>query len=183
MDSISTYNFSHFQMITLEVLIDLVDRFNDFIWPWQFVIICLTLFAIYQYKKRSKILWGVISLFWLFIAIFYHHSFFSEVHIIGDYFAFAFVLQALLLIVFKVLKTSVGHKNSKNFRILFFIMAFTPWSYFYPKTNGEILLFGWGADQTAIATVLILLSERMKTYEFTMLIVPILWLLFSFLFV
>ena len=94
------------------------------------------------------------------------------------------------MIIFNVilLKPSNVHSNHlsrlmKHTGLLMFIVsAVLPFSLFLENTKGTLLLFGWGAEQTALGTIGLILYFSTNKIQVLLTIIPLLWLVFSVLF-
>jgi len=65
---------------------------------------------------------------------------------------------------------------------MFLLSAVLPFSLFLENPKGALLLFGWGAEQTALGTIGLLLYFSTNKTQFFLTIIPLLWLVFFILF-
>ena len=183
------YDLNQFVMMSAEVSQDLHQRYWQDFWPWLSVFLlcnCLVLF-----RKYPKVIFGYVSMSWLFLGLVYFRLYFSEVHTFADWIMTLFIIQALALFVFKVLfsQAPANHLTTKTFKpvkslglLIFICSAFLPVSMLLENSKNTILLFGWGAEQTAIGTIGLVMFFHHQRKELLLTLIPLLWLCFYFLF-
>ena len=86
---------------TTEQFFHVFERYNTVIWPMQLIAYGLGGGAVALSLLRSRYadmsIGGILALFWLWIGILYHLTFFSEINPAARGFGLAFIAQGLLL--------------------------------------------------------------------------------------
>ena len=178
------YNLTQFIMISPEVFQDLHQRYwaENFFWFIAFFLLNIVII----FRKNERLIFSYVAFCWLYIAIIYFKKYLSEVHTFAFVMSVLFVIEAIAIIVCKVIYskkkikqiTKHQRKTFKAFGLLIFIASATlPISYFSDNSKGVLLLFGWGSVQTAIGTIGITLYLWSKKRDVLLLIIPILWLI------
>ena len=170
---------------TVEQFFDIFGTYNTAIWPAQIFAYVLgalaIILAVKDDKTYSKIISGILALFWVWIGIFYHFMNFSVINPVAKGFGLVFVLQGILLL----LAGTISNKLSFQFRIkplpviggCFILYAMVIYPLFgsylgheYPKAP----MFGVAPCPTTIFTFGLLLwtLKRVPVY---LLVIPFLW--------
>lgn len=179
------YSPSQFIMISPEVLQDLHARYFDDFWPWLLVFVAFN--GLVLFKQYQRITFFYLALSWLFIASFYFSNYLAEVHTFASFMTGLFAVQAVLLIILKPVPARLQIANRpvnipQPVRhlglIIYIISAAIPFSLLLQNSKGVVLLFGWGAEQTALGTIGLTIYCLKHKRELLLLIVPILWLCF-----
>ena len=182
------YNLTQFLMVSPEVFQDLHQRYwNDF-WPWLSVFIVGN--GVVFLKNCQRLIFVYVSACWLFIALVYFKHYLNEIHTYAYLMMALFIAQAIAMIIFNVIlfKPSNVHSNHlprliKHTGLLVFIVsAVLPFSLFLENSKGTLLLFGWGAEQTALGTIGLIFYFSTNKTQILLTIIPLLWLVFSVLF-
>ncbi|HEY9450103.1 MAG TPA: DUF6064 family protein [Gemmatimonadaceae bacterium] len=84
-----------------EQFFDVLRRYNEAVWPAQWLLVALALAAIvlaFRGSSRgSRVIAGILAVLWLWMGIVYHLTFFAKINPAALLFAAAFVLQAGLV--------------------------------------------------------------------------------------
>jgi hypothetical protein len=170
---------------TVEQFFDIFGTYNTAIWPSQVVayifgIIVLGL-ALRENKLSSRIVSGILALFWIWMGVFYHMTYFSMINPVARIFGVFYVLQGVLfLLVGAILGRLSFRFNYKPLPLLgvcfiLYAMVIYPllglaFGHSYPK----VPLFGVAPCPTTIFTFGILLwaTKPVPGYLF---VIPFLW--------
>jgi hypothetical protein len=161
-------------MISPEVIQDLNLRYSTSLSPWYFLLMISNLLIFFKLKK---VFWIYCSLLWSFISVYYFHFFLSEIHTYAFIWTVLFFVQALLVFF---LKGSTTDSFNKMAIALYLFFVLIPFSLFLEDSKESILLFGWGPLQTAIGTIVLLKMSKMKLKDYSLVIIPTLWVFFEF---
>ena len=170
---------------TVEQFFDIFGTYNTAIWPAQVLayvlgIVALAL-AFRESRLSTRIVSGILALFWIWMGIFYHIIHFSVINPAAWIFGIAFVLQGLLfLLVGTIFRRLAFRFTLKPLPIVgaFFILYATViypllgigFGHSYPRSP----MFGVAPCPTTIFTfgVLLWASKPVPAY---LLVIPLLW--------
>jgi hypothetical protein len=180
-----TYTLSDFLMFSPQTYWRLVERYNLAIWPAQIAgaasgLAVVTLLAGNR-RHRDRIIGGLLSACWLWVAWAFHYQRYAQINWAATWFAAAFVVQAVLLVVLGVLAGRIdfppapGHRRGIATAIVAIVVVGYP--LLAPLTGRAWTTaetFGVTADPTALATVATLALVRGRL-RWLLLAVPLLW--------
>jgi len=180
-----TYRLTSFLLFSPRTYYRTIELYNLAIWPLQLagVAIGLAIVALLVTRigQRDRVITALLSACWLWIAWAFHYERYAQINWVAPWFAAAFALQALLLVVLGVFMCRVVFQTAsgRGFRIAASLAAIVVIA--YPLlalltgrawTTAE--LFGVTPDPTAIATVAMLALVRGRL-RWLLLVVPLLW--------
>ena len=182
------YNLTQFLMVSPEVFQDLHQRYWHDFWPWLSVFIVCN--AVVFLKNHQRLIFLYVSICWLFLALVYFKHYLNELHTYAHLMMALFIIQAIAMIVFKVILPKPLNEHSSHLSqlikpaglLMFIVSAVLPFSLFVENSKGTLLLFGWGAEQTALGTIGLILYFSTHKTQILLTIIPLLWLAFSVLF-
>lgn len=167
-----------------EEFLNVFGQYNSEVWPIQLIlyllagIVLLVLFL--NYGKQDKVINLVLSLFWFWMGIVYHLIYFSEINPAALLFGGAFIIQALILAYFGILKRQIQYRLDKTVYGITGIIFAVFGLFIYPilsVSSGHIFpkmpTFGLPCP-TIIFTIGILLFSinRLPWYIY---LIPLLW--------
>jgi hypothetical protein len=169
---------------TTEQFLLVFEKYNQAIFPMQFVLILVTVIVIFLAASRkpskNKIISGLLGLLWLWTGIVYHLIFFTAISPPAYLFGTLFIFQGLLFLYEGVAKNRLSFRVSqKNYGILgtiFIVYALV----IYPLLGyalGHIFpaspTFGTPCPTTIFTFGLLLWTN--KKVPLSLLIIPVLW--------
>lgn len=184
-----TYTLSDLQSFSLETYYRLFERYNAAIWPGQIVALALGA-AIGAFLRRAEPGWGrliaaILAAYWLWIAIAFHATRYATIHRGAVYFAWAFGLEALILLWAGVLRGGLTFERRRNavgragLAIFLFAVLVQPLiGLLFGRGWAQIEIFGVAPDPTAVGTLGILLFAAGRL-RWELIAVPALWCAFS----
>jgi hypothetical protein len=170
---------------TVEQFFDIFGTYNTAIWPAQVVaymfgIIALGL-ALRENKLSSRIISGILALFWIWMGVFYHIGYFSVINPAARIFGLFYVLQGVL---FLLIGTILGRLSFRfNYRplpifgacfILYAMVIYPLLGLAFGHSYPRVPLFGVAPCPTTIFTFGILLWAT-KSVPAYLLVIPFLW--------
>ncbi len=180
-----TYRLTSFLLFSPRTYYRLFELYNVAIWPAQIagVAIGLAIVALLlrRTRHRDRIIAGLLAACWLWVAWAFLYQRYAQINWVAPWFAAAFALQALLLVVLGVIAGRIVFPPPRSVRLrigaalvaiavlgypLLAPLAGRPW------TTAEI--FGVTPDPTALATVAALALVRGRL-RWLLLIVPLFW--------
>ena len=103
---------------TVDQFLNVFEQYNVAVWPAQVFLSTIGMFAISLVLSRksdlSRIVSLILSLFWIWMGIVYHLSFFSAINKAARGFAALFVLQGILFFIAGVSKHQLTFRFSSN---------------------------------------------------------------------
>ncbi|MDX1587767.1 MAG: DUF6064 family protein [Oleiphilaceae bacterium] len=179
---LETYSLSHFMPMTPEVYFRLFERLNSQLWPWQLLVFALFLAGAEALRRGRSVMAGVlVALCWLWVALAFQFSLHGELSPAGAWLGWAFVLQALLLLVAGWRGQLVGQRGPRA-RVGLALLVFA--LFLYPllgpltvRTWAGLEVPGTAPDPTLMATLaLLVMTPRLP---WLLVPVPVLALVFS----
>ncbi len=187
MDKLASYSLSDFILFSEPVYYRLFELYNLAIWPLQLLAIFFAfLMFVMLWKKpvwAGRLIAGILVVSWVWVAWAFLHERFYQVHVVANWYAFGFLLQAVLLTWYGVIKNqfilleenksriSIGLKLLFIFLILYpFITVLTGRSWL------QFEMFALAPDPTVLVTLVILWISKVTPVFY---IIPIAWLLIS----
>jgi Family of unknown function (DUF6064) len=169
---------------TADVYLSLFETYNSTIWPAQVVAYGLGMLAVFLTLRPlaagGRIVFGVLSTFWLWNGIAYHLMYFLQINFAALGFAVLFMLQGALFAAI-----AIGGRRSFRFRpdvlgwsgliiCLFALVAYPVLGWLAGHGWPRVAAFGVAPAPTVIFTfgMLLMLEGRVPLY---LAVVPLLW--------
>ncbi len=162
-----TYTLSDFLLFSPRTYYRMLELYNLAIWPAQvagIAIGCAIIALLFgKHRWRGRIIAGLLAACWLWIAWAFHYQRYAQINWAAPWFAAAFAIQALLLVVLGVLagrlvfRPPIGREGWLAMTLAVFAILLYP--LLAPLTGRAWMTaetFGVAADPTAIATVAVL---------------------------
>ena len=183
-----TYSLSDFLLFSARTYYRLIELYNIGIWPAQSVALalgCIILALLWRPRPgQGRFVAVVLMACWIWVAWAFHWRHFVTINWAATYFAYAFAVEALLLLVFGIIGNELtfeaGHVPHRiGFAIALFAVFFQP--LFAPLLGRGWLqaeVFGVAPDPTVVATLGVLLAGgRRALWRLGM--IPLLWSVLS----
>lgn len=181
-----TYRLSDFLMFTSSTYFRLFELSNREWFPLQLVFITAGLLTIYYVAHRPKpvVFMAAAMLFgfvWIWVAWEFHWKRYMPVMLAAPYFAGAFVLQGVALILGGRILTAPDRRSRRELRLatvllLFGLLLQPLLGLLAGRPATQLQVFGIAPDPTAVATLGLLFLLRAS---WTLFVIPILWCLIS----
>ena len=163
-----TYSLSDFLLFSRRTYYRLFELYNVDIWPLQSVALALgcVILALFWRPRagQGRFIAAILALCWIWVAWAFHWRHFVTINWAATYVAYAFGCEALLLIVFGVVRDDLAFApGSVRHRIGFALVIFAVFvePLIAPLVGRGFLqaeVFGVAPDPTAVATLGILLA-------------------------
>ena len=168
---------------TSEQFFEVFEKYNSAVFPFQILLIALGIISIFliHSKKviKNKLIAGLLGLFWLWIGIVYHISFFASINKAAYVFGGLFVLQGIFFYIelFRNKLKFTFHKTSRGYIgycfILFGLLIYPIISYLLEASFAKTIALGLPCPTTIFTFgFLMLSSNKLSKY---LLIIPTLW--------
>jgi len=175
-----TYSLSDIQSFSLHSYYRLFELYNAAIWPAQIVALALGL-GIWGLLRRAepwrgRLIAAIVAVCWLWVAIAFHAHRYATLTWSARYFAWAFGIEAALLLWTGVLRGRLAfERRPAGMAIFLFALVVAPLiGPLFGRTWRQAEIFGVAPDPTAIATlgVLLLAAGRVR---WELMALPLLW--------
>jgi len=187
MGELASYRLSDFILFSQTVYFRQFELYNQAIWPLHCVAILFSVLMLYMLWKKpawtGRVISGLLVVSWLWVAWAFLYQRFYQIHVVADWYAFGFVLQAVFLAGYGVIKNRLTLCVTSRPRliigagVLFIALVFYP---FVPLITGrswlQFEMFAIAPDPTVLATLAILLSYKAPKVLY---IIPVIWVIVS----
>lgn len=169
---------------TTEQFLSVFEKYNTAVFPFQWVIILLGVFALLlihsNHSLKNKFIGSFLGLLWIWMGLVYHIIFFTTINKLAFVFGAAFIVQGLLILINTFLKDKLSFSFSsqtKNyfgyFFILFGLIIYPLISYFIQGSFNRTIALGLPCPST-IFTFGFFMMEGNKLPKY-LLIIPSMW--------
>lgn len=191
----ASYALADFIPFSRETLDAVQVRYSQVIWPSQLFWMVANVFvlaACWRYgrgrsrftpRRFARVLAGVMIVAWSFVALAYVNPFLTPLTPGAPFVLFLFLAQAFLaaLVLGHPGKPPLPGPDAGAVRTwsalgLFFLAAFVPLEIAWGAGLRQLLLFGWGADHTAVGTLGLALLCTRGWRRWMLLPIPLLWI-------
>ena len=180
-----TYTLRDFLLFSPRTYYRLFEIYNAAIWPAQIVALGLGLTILALLRRggaaRARLIAGILSGCWLWVAIAFHATRYATINTVAVSFAWAFGLEAALLIWTGVVRGRLTFERPADpasragLWIFLFALAIEPLvGPVLQRGWRQVEIFGMAPDPTAVATlgILLLVTGRGR---WTLMIIPAIW--------
>lgn len=181
----SSYALQDFIPFTSEIYFRLLERMGETYWPLQLLTVILGMVSVWlALHQHARIVSLLMAPLWAFIAMAFFIQIYAELNWAGDYMAYAFFIQAgLLLTAF----LSPGFNSSPANTVVTFLAVIIvlsgliglPVAGLLMTGNGQAEVFGVYPDPTSVTTLGLALVLFRGWRLWLMTVIPILWLSYS----
>ena len=174
---------------TLEQFLEVFRQYNISVWPVQVFLIVLALvatyFSIFRKSYSGKIIVSVLALLWLWMGIVYDLIYFSSINKAAILFGSLFIIQALLLFYFGIMKDKLKFQFRLNrygitgmALIMFALIVYPLLGYWLGHVYPESPTFGLPCPTTIFTFGILLFSS--SRIPFIVIIIPAVWSIIGF---
>lgn len=187
MGEITSYSLSDFILFSDRVYYRQFELYNHAIWPLHLIAIVFSLVIIYTLWKKPA--WAgrlnavLLTVSWVWVAWAFLYERFYQIHVVANWYALGFVLQAGLITWYGVIKNQFALFVQSQPRIniglvlLFISLIIYPFIAFITGRSWlQFEMFSLTPDPTVLATLAILYLCKVSSVLY---VVPIIWLLIS----
>jgi len=187
MGELASYRLSDFILFSQAAYYRQFEFYNQAIWPLHIVAIIFALIIFYTlWKKpfwagRGVALLLVVSWIWVAWAFLYQR--FYQIHVVADWYALGFILQAGLIVWYGLIKKRFTQLSESRLGvkigtgILFVALVFYPFiAFIVGRSWTQFELFALSPDPTVLATLAILLLYKASV---ALYVIPVIWILLS----
>ena len=185
-----TYDLRDLLLFSSQTYYRLFELYNIEWWPLQ--IVALALGAVVMALRRrggeraGRAIAGILAVCWLWVAWAFHWQRYASINLVAGYFAWAFVVQALLLLWLGVVRgrlTPVPATTRLQQRVglsllLLALLLLPLMSPLLGRSWTQAEMFGMAPDPTALATIGVLLFAGARPV-WGLFPIPVAWCLIS----
>ncbi|MEO8432125.1 MAG: DUF6064 family protein [Acidobacteriota bacterium] len=167
-----TYHLSDFLLFSARTYYRLFEIYNAAIWPAQVAAVVLGIWIARlalsprETRRGGRLAAAILAACWTWVAIAFHSRRYSTINWAAVYFAWAFALEAALLLWFGVVRARLEVERPSRFArraglaIFFFALVVLPFvSPLLGRGWKGVEIFGVAPDPTAVATLGILTAS------------------------
>ena len=187
MEKLASYSLSDFILFSDKVYYRLFELYNLAIWPMHLLALIFAFLILYLLWKRphraGRLIGVILVLSWAWVAWAFLYQRFYQIHVVANWYALAFVLQAVLLTWSCVVKNRFvlleENKGRIHIGLALLILVFIIYPFIAVITGRNWLQFEMFAlvpEPTVLVTLILLWVSRASRFLY---IIPITWLLIS----
>jgi hypothetical protein len=184
-----TYGLRDLLLFSQRTYYRLFELYNLEWWPLQIVALALGIAVLALWRRggdrAGRAIAAILALGWLWVAWAFHGQRYASINPAAGYFAWAFVVQALLLLWFGVVRSRLAPAAAARMRqraglglFLFALLIFPLIGPLLGRNWTQAELFGMAPDPTALATLGVLLAINLR-HAGWLFPVPVAWCLVS----
>jgi hypothetical protein len=169
---------------TTEQFLQVFEKYNQAIYPFQFALILVAIVTIFITTSRkpfaNKLIAYLLAFLWLWTGIVYHLIFFTAISPPAYLFGTLFIVQGLLFLYEGVVRNRLIFRASQNFYSIFATIFIAYSLVIYPLIGyalGRTFLasptFGTPCPTVIFTFGLLLWTD--KRFPLSLLIIPVLW--------
>jgi hypothetical protein len=188
MDSLSSYHLSDFILFSGPVYYRQFELYNQSIWPLHLVAVLFAFAMLYALWKKpawaGRLVAAILVTGWVWVAYAFLYQRFYQIHVVANWYALGFVLQAVLMTWYGLLKDRFTELTLNPYRhatglvlLLTGIMIYPLIAWFMGRPWQQLEMFVLAPDPTVIVTLGVLLLLRVPPALF---VIPVVWLLISY---
>jgi hypothetical protein len=169
---------------TIEQFFQVFEKYNQAIYPIQFVLILIAVIVIVlaasRQPSRNKIISGLLGVLWLWTGIVYHLIFFTAISPPAYLFGTLFIFQGLLFLYEGVARNRLSFRASRRFNgilgavfIAYALVVYPLIGYGLGRIFPSSPTFGAPCPTTIFTFGLLLWADR--KISLSLLVIPVLW--------
>lgn len=180
---LGSYRIADFIPFSSKVYGALLRDYNSSLWPGQWVWLAGSVLAVIWIWRRPKG-FRVVGIFlaaaWIWTGVDFFLGHLTQLMDQARYGGWIFIAQGMLCLGLAsgVFKVSIAPGWSIRFILggaLYLAAGFIPWGLLFGLSHGQLLLFGWGPEATALGTLGVLLMTQGSAWRWLLVIIPGLW--------
>jgi len=174
---------------SVEQFVRILETYNTAIWPLQLVFNGMAIVAIIIIIRKQlftdKMVLSILSLFWLWMGIVYHLTYFSTINPGAYIFGSGFILEGILFLYAAFLQKNISFHFTANIYgwagavyMLFALVIYPILGYFQGLIYPYSPTFGLPCPTTIFTFGILLWADR--KIPLSLLVIPIAWSLIGF---
>ena len=187
MGELTSYSLSDFILFSDKVYFRQFELYNHAIWPLHLIAIVFSLVIFFALWEKpvwaGRVIAVLLTLSWVWVAWAFLYANFYQIHVVANWYALGFVLQAGLIIWYGLIKNrftlAEESRNKINIGLVLIFISLILYPFIALITGRSWLqfeMFSLTPDPTALATLAILVLCKASRVLY---VIPIIWLLIS----
>lgn len=187
MGELASYRLSDFILFSQTAYYRQFELYNQAIWPLHIMAALFSLVILYALWKKpvwaGRLIAILLVVSWLWVAWAFLYQHFYQIHVVANWYAIGFVLQAGFITWYGVIKNRFTLFVRSRLRInigaglLFIALLFYPFiALITGRSWMQFEMFALAPDPTVLATLAILLFYKVPAVLYA---IPIIWVLLS----
>ena len=189
MGELTSYSPSDFILFSDKVYYRQFELYNHAIWPLHLIAIVFSLVIIYTLWKKPAAAWSgqliavLLTVSWVWVAWAFLFERFYQIHVVANWYALGFVLQAGLITWYGVIKNQftlfMQSKPRINIGLVLLFISLILYPFIALITGRSWLqfeMFSLTPDPTVLATLAVLYLCKVSSVLY---VIPLIWLLIS----
>lgn len=184
MGDLASYRLSDFILFSGAAYYRQFELYNQAIWPLHLIAILFVILIFYSLWKKpvsaGRLVSVLLLISWVWVSVFFLYQRFYQIHVIANWYAFGFMLQAGLIGWYGFIKNQFDYFLTSQIRIYMgsavLVIAFLIYPFIAMITGRSWLqfeMFALAPDPTVLATIAILIMYKAPKVLY---VLPILWL-------
>jgi len=184
-----SYRIADFIPFSRAVFLNILENYNAAVWPVQLVWLAAGVATVYLVWGRRdglglRLALGLAAGAWLWVGVVFHAGHFLAVNPGARYFAGVFAAQGVVLLVCcaaggRFALARAGPPCRCLGLTVFAFAALVPVGLLLGRGCAQVMLYGWGADATALGTLGLALALRPWWARALLTVVPVVWLVLA----
>ena len=187
MGELTSYSLSDFILFSDKVYYRLFELYNQAIWPLHLIAILFSFVIIYAWWKKpawaGRLTASILIVSWLWVAWAFLFERFYQIHVVANWYAIGFVLQAGLIAWYGIINNQfvlfARSQLRKNIGIVLLFVSLIIYPFIALISGRSWLqfeMFSLYPDPTVLATLAILVLCKASRVIY---VIPIMWLIIS----
>ena len=187
MGELTSYSLSDFILFSDKVYFRQFELYNHAIWPLHLIAIVFSLVIFFALWEKpvwaGRVIAVLLTLSWVWVAWAFLYANFYQIHVVANWYALGFVLQAGLIIWYGLIKNrftlAEESRNKINIGLVLIFISLILYPFIALITGRSWLqfeMFSLTPDPTVLATLAILVLCKASRVLY---VIPIIWLIIS----
>ena len=187
MGELTSYSLSDFILFSDKVYFRQFELYNHAIWPLHLIAIVFSLVIFFALWEKpvwaGRVIAVLLTLSWVWVAWAFLYAHFYQIHVVANWYALGFVLQAGLIIWYGLIKNrftlAEESRNKINIGLVLIFISLILYPFIALITGRSWLqfeMFSLTPDPTVLATLAIFVLCKASRVLY---VIPIIWLIIS----
>jgi len=174
---------------TVEQFMGIFEKYNIAVWPMQIILVLIALLALSlslrKFSFSNKMISTFLGLFWLWIGVVYHLTYFTSINKAAYIFGVLYIIQGLIFIFVGSMKSKLSFKFQSNsygiigsLFILYALVIYPTLGYVFGHVYPKNPTFGLPCPTTIFTFGLLLWTDEIVPKY--VLVIPLIWSIIGF---
>jgi len=187
MGELASYHLSDLILFSQSTYFRLFELYNQAVWPVHLLAISFACLIVYAFWKKpawsGRSIAAILVVSWSWVAVAFLYQRFYQIHVVANVYATGFIVQALLMLWYGVLKNRLIDFSKSKMRIKAGSVLLILSLCVYPliavisgRSWMQFEMFALAPDPTALVTVAVFMFFKLPVILY---VIPVLWLVIS----